>query len=426
MKKTIATFLLVCLLLPMLLFSFNTTEKVWDIMFPKQVAQASTVRTTPYGSNFLQHYFYNLRSNLGNNIAGTCGYVAVGMLLSYYDTFWDDDIVPEEYETTAAISSLSDYDYNSPGAGESGHSLATCGYALNYDDLYGLFLHLGEQHGNELYHDLPYVDDTLHGELIARGINFADEFETNDLRSVAAPVAKLLVDDYLLSYAPNSLYANYTYTNLFGVTDPAVLIETSNQTRERIISKVTSNIPVAVYMGSTTNWLDRHVAIAYDYDTTNDVLYFHMGRIGSGYYFPETSQMMYPKSGTDNTGTRYYYGELALINNGTHNHSNNFILDSGESVCSCQLADHEHKYSYATYSVDQHKKFCHCGYQTLQNHVYRLNGLKYICQYCKRIHTGTTPPITPVTPPTSIEDGDDTTDWLGVDVVNMEVPYYEE
>lgn len=32
-----------------------------------------------------------------NNSAGSCGYVAVASALSYYDNFYNDDIIPEKY-----------------------------------------------------------------------------------------------------------------------------------------------------------------------------------------------------------------------------------------------------------------------------------------------------------------------------------------
>lgn len=45
-------------------------------------------------------YFYNLEDNFSDNAVGTCGYVAMAMLLSYYDCFWDDNLVPDEYMTS--------------------------------------------------------------------------------------------------------------------------------------------------------------------------------------------------------------------------------------------------------------------------------------------------------------------------------------
>lgn len=43
-------------------------------------------------------YFHNLYRNIGYNRFNSCGYVATGMLLSYYDTFWDDGFIAEKFD----------------------------------------------------------------------------------------------------------------------------------------------------------------------------------------------------------------------------------------------------------------------------------------------------------------------------------------
>ena len=48
----------------------------------------------------LQHYFTKLNDNIPKNLQGSCGYVAMSMLLGYYDMYWNDDFVAQEYETT--------------------------------------------------------------------------------------------------------------------------------------------------------------------------------------------------------------------------------------------------------------------------------------------------------------------------------------
>lgn len=48
--------------------------------------------------NYSYVYFYNLTSNFGNNAYGSCGYVAAGMLLSFYDAYWDDSVIETKYE----------------------------------------------------------------------------------------------------------------------------------------------------------------------------------------------------------------------------------------------------------------------------------------------------------------------------------------
>ena len=46
--------------------------------------------------SFLVSYFDNLTYNYGVNYKGSCGYVAIAMLLSYYDTALCDAIIPEQ------------------------------------------------------------------------------------------------------------------------------------------------------------------------------------------------------------------------------------------------------------------------------------------------------------------------------------------
>ena len=63
----------------------------------------------------LSKYFNNLTECTGSNIGGSCGYVALGMLLSYYDTFYNDDTIPESYEYQLTPSSMSNLVDESPG-----------------------------------------------------------------------------------------------------------------------------------------------------------------------------------------------------------------------------------------------------------------------------------------------------------------------
>ncbi|MCM1259324.1 MAG: hypothetical protein NC182_00075 [Prevotella sp.] len=55
-------------------------------------------------------YFENLHRNIGNNANGSCSYVASGTLLSYYDTFYNDKIVPNTYMDEEREESLHMFD----------------------------------------------------------------------------------------------------------------------------------------------------------------------------------------------------------------------------------------------------------------------------------------------------------------------------
>lgn len=66
--------------------------------------QNKILSSEPYSSGIAEYadfktaYFDNLTYNFGANYKGSCGYVAIGMLLSYYDTYLDDSIITEAYD----------------------------------------------------------------------------------------------------------------------------------------------------------------------------------------------------------------------------------------------------------------------------------------------------------------------------------------
>lgn len=53
---------------------------------------------------FAESYFKNLKSNMPINILGNCGYTSIGMLMSFYDTFINDSIIPENFEVKSFAS----------------------------------------------------------------------------------------------------------------------------------------------------------------------------------------------------------------------------------------------------------------------------------------------------------------------------------
>lgn len=68
---------------------------------------------------FLYNYYYHLSDNKLTNNLGICGYTAISMFLSYYDTYWDDNFIPENYDSdpskVLSTNLYSHSNYNSPG-----------------------------------------------------------------------------------------------------------------------------------------------------------------------------------------------------------------------------------------------------------------------------------------------------------------------
>ena len=59
------------------------------------------------GTSDLIDYYSNLDSNISENVVGTCTYVSTNMLLSYYDTYLNDNIIPEQYDVTSSNLNVS-------------------------------------------------------------------------------------------------------------------------------------------------------------------------------------------------------------------------------------------------------------------------------------------------------------------------------
>lgn len=50
--------------------------------------------------NYCSYYFSNLNENMANNLYGSCAYTSMSMLLSFYDTYWNDSIINSSYDVT--------------------------------------------------------------------------------------------------------------------------------------------------------------------------------------------------------------------------------------------------------------------------------------------------------------------------------------
>ncbi|MDE6408438.1 MAG: hypothetical protein K2K50_07550, partial [Anaeroplasmataceae bacterium] len=42
--------------------------------------------------NYMKNHYLHLYQNYGYNLFGSCSQIAIGMLLSYYDSYWNDNI----------------------------------------------------------------------------------------------------------------------------------------------------------------------------------------------------------------------------------------------------------------------------------------------------------------------------------------------
>lgn len=290
--------------------------------------------------DFKYEYFRGLTDNFGENVFNSCGYVAIGQLLSYYDTYLDDDIIDEKYD----IQSFGDgFDmisrHNSPGV-------------LNDPPIVGLT----GKNSSLLY--LNYLksvrDQSFQAELICQG-NELGYFNTsysidNCCRTNFEQRMELL--DYYL--APKDITYDFVYIDSQGESSK------SDEVRKFTIEQIKKGNPVLLNIGYFFKSGGGHVAIAYDYDEKKDEVYCHMGwHDGS-----DTHQT--PES----VKKPCYYGALIIdFDSSSHRHSNNYVVfdgDNSKGYCYNNSKvktyyNHQHNYELVYWAQFDKIWKCDCG-----------------------------------------------------------------
>ena len=66
-------------------------------------------------SSYMVTYFSNLKENMAYNFGSSCVFVALSSVLSYYDSWYNDDFIPEYFDVNSTSTSLSTALSTSPG-----------------------------------------------------------------------------------------------------------------------------------------------------------------------------------------------------------------------------------------------------------------------------------------------------------------------
>ena len=301
---------------------------------------------TEYDS-FLVSYFDNLLFNFGMNYKGSCGYVGIGMLLSYYDSFLLDSIVPEQYDVISRGSSnniitrrnspgiLHDVleDPNDPTNTNYVRNLTATQYyirmsSLSTSSLHAKLLMIGAGKG---YYNME-------NNVLPASLYFDNVIEITE--TYLKDVVNLSESDFAI---------NYTNSNV----------------RQFVINNIKNENPVL--LGIKRGSIGGHIVIAYDYDDASDTIYCHFG------WGPHLTHVTIESQDFDS-----YVEAMTLDLNFDHSHSNNYAItrsNNDEIVttyycsrdCNLQIFNHSHFYDIHTCM------YCgHCGFSTV-NHTYNDN-----------------------------------------------------
>lgn len=341
------------------------------------------------GSNFSQNnneyvyldfktsYFDGLREKYNRNVYDSCGYVAMSMLLYYYDTYLSDYIVPEKYENK---SKGSEYDMTlrkkSPG-----------GYidyliAKNYIEYYGVITNLSTPSLQGKLMEIAYQNNII--DFISATENKESPFLTSfDDR-------KVILNKYFKEI--NGYEYGNEYTFSYEYTD-------NSSVKEFTINEIKKGNPVLL-SGIMKGEGVGHAVIAYEY--SDGIIYCHSG------YDQSTFSNFYHVD-VDNC-FETFRSALVINFNIPHICSNSYIVDN-QSYCYHDCLIHtyngseKHIYdsSYQPYNSSKHKAICKCGNFTLRGHavdstkIFVNKNHKYAnCLDCKYlVDLGITSAITP-------------------------------
>lgn len=320
-----------------------------------------------YTSNlFTYYYFQNLYENRIQNNLGNCGYTAISMLLSYYDVYWNDNVILSKYESN--ITRLETFDqeltigeYNSPGVND--NYRMDVDFAKTKDEVNTIF-------HNFYNNSINYKDESLFALLLSYAYNQKIYHNNNALSSfgVSAKTIKTILSDYISdnSFLENNITLKYNYLEK----------STYNDLRNEVIVQLKNNDPVIVAGNG-------HVMVAYYYDELNDIIYGNMGW-GKNNTFDNIDNYV-----TSGKGEGIYYYFYFGLNKSSHIHSKRYWVENkNTSYCSCSLLSHIHNYTYKKYNEELHNKKCICiNNNILEHHNFEksflFNNKEYVaCSKC--------------------------------------------
>lgn len=282
-------------------------------------------------------YFSNLYNYSPMNSHGSCGYVSLAQYLSYYDTFYNDNIIPESYERNqGTASSLSNAVAISPGVLKQEYPSS---------DLYS-FIQNTKSYDYQMY--LMYIK------------NYLSNVSTNNYSCSIGMWDYNIIFNYLYNNAVSFEY--YSYANLYGGNLTPKNSNIVSWFDSYVKGKLDSGVPVilhiAKYNEATGEKEGYHSIVAYYYDSQGIHANFGWGE-------NSTDVVISPEYQITEAG-------VANFNALGHKHSNNYKVNTLE-YCGCGYS-HAHSYSYNSLNASSHSVSCSCGYYAVRDHVWTVTS----------------------------------------------------
>lgn len=317
---------------------------------------------------FVKDYFRNLQTNFPTNNVGNCGYVAAAMLLSYYDTYWNPNFIPDQYNNSnlTELDSLNDKTFDSPGVNDIHEDLWVNYQPMTAPDENSPEWYKKQYRENEKAAYRDYLDRMLARQdesFVALLYQKAIEAGVYDTDQKPDPGTNDKGMETFINYylSKNEALAGKVSAQLKTFTDMDGPDETMqrNNFMDLAISKIEAGQPI-IFIGKLITG-GYHASIAYDYNV-EDGFIIHLGSKLEGHSMQKWWNYYL-----------HFDGFISLeISTELHTIPNNrrFRVDSSEYSCH-DLGAFVHKEVPVSYQdEDFHALLCSCGKVKYEKHSF--------------------------------------------------------
>lgn len=298
-------------------FYVQTVEAAIGPITPPQVTENPGVTTT---LNYFDksNYFRHLVDNQIRNYDGYCTFVTMGMLLSYYDTFLNGNIIPEHYENNSSITCQADLNadtFESPGIKPNMFLYSELGYTSFESYVRG-------EKDNCYFAYMAYHNGITNG--------FSTGTETSLYQAML-----------------NSMFQDTEFNFTVHVETIFDTNKYQNQTQIRNDMVTLLNQGKILILEYTFCRMDGHSVIVYKFE--NNTFITHSGGYDTATYFPIDFNDPYLEF------VNFAYFDVDSPNNA---YSDNYLVNG---VGYCGDGHHYHNYTYSSYNANKHVRRCSCG-----------------------------------------------------------------
>lgn len=307
-------------------------------------------------------YFRNLDKYSPFNKGGSCGYVALSQYLSYYDTFLNDNIIPNDFDRFDQLDSLVFSNGTSYANGLTSSTFPSPGVlreSWSGAEDYGVYVY-----NTRNYHFHNALIQAYHAGFIP-SVPFS-EYQTGSTMMTL----KLALQRF---YSTTNLSMTAKLTNINELDLYSEFVSMSeNYVGEIMENYLLEDKPVIISIIQVTpgeGILNYHACVAYDYEIVNGNVILI---VNSGFGANLTHISI------EDLGYNAIRGYLAIDDFGifeNHSHTNNYVID-GIERCGDGLHSN-HVFSYTFRNSSTHYVDCVCGYHHIKAH----SALCVICKH---------------------------------------------